>query len=363
MRLLVVGAGAVGSWIGGHAAAGGVEVTLVSRGEHGRAAAERGLRLEGPKRVTLVKPAVVSSVAGARGPFDVVVVAVKSYDTDAVAAELAASSAVAPRSMSPTRVVSLQNGVGNEGRLASAVPGAVAVAGTITTAVRIEAPAIVASNGKGGVGLAPTGRVGPVDDLVALLTAGGLEARAYGRGSAMKWSKLLLNILGSATTALLRWPPVKVFSDRRLFEVERRSWLEAYRVMSALGLSPVALPGYPVPMYAAAVRFMPPGLLFKLLGGKLARGRGDRMPGVAADLMAGKTRTEIDVLGGAVVAAGRRVGVPTPVNDVLVGLVRDVAAGRIASEDLADRPEALVALAMGRRSDVNDSRAAGRAAA
>jgi 2-dehydropantoate 2-reductase len=149
-------------------------------------------------------------------------------------------------------------------------------------------------------------------------------------------------MLGGATGALLAWPPARVFADRRLFGVELASWREAVAVMRALGHRPVALPGYPVDRFAALAR-LPEGLLFRVAAGRLGAARGDRLPGPAADLAAGRPDTEIRQLHGAVAAAGTGAGVPTPVCAALASLVAEVASGRRERSSFAGRPEALLA--------------------
>jgi len=345
MRVLVAGAGAVGSWLGGALLAGGAEVTLVARGEHGTAVADAGLTLRGARgaRIVHVHPARVEQVAEAVafGTFDLALVAVKSYATEGLAAELAAAGIA-------RAVASFQNGVGNEALLAAALPGIPIIPATLTTAVGLTQPGVVEGAAKGGVGLGrAAGAEALIAELATRLAAGGLTVRVYPDAVAMKWSKLLLNLLGSATAAILDWPPARVFEDRRLFALERRAWIEALDVMRALGIRPVELPGYPVPRYARLVRHLPAALLYATARRPLAGGRGARLPGVAADLRAGRRQSEIEVLGGAVARAGVMVGVPTPVNRVLADLVVELAAGRRARADFAGRPEALLALLAG----------------
>jgi hypothetical protein len=75
------------------------------------------------------------------------------------------------------------------------------------------------------------------------LTSGGLRARRLEDAASMRWSKLLANLLGNATSAILDMDPGDVYRDRGLFDVERRQLREALAVMRALGLRPLALPG------------------------------------------------------------------------------------------------------------------------
>lgn len=335
MKVLVVGAGAVGSWLGGHLARGGVAVTLVARGPRGAALARDGLRLRLPDREVVVPTAVAGNVAAAGNgdAFDWALVCVKSYHTATVAAELAAARGI-------RRVACFQNGVGNEALLGQSLPRTAVVPATLTTGVWLDAAEVVQGSDKGGAGL-PVGT--DADDLAAALTAGDLRVERYPDAAAMKWSKLLLNQLGSATSALLDWPPARVFSDRRLFHVERAAWREAAAVMNCLGHRPVALPGYRVDLFARAVDWLPETLLFRLAAGRLAGGRGERRPGLATDLAAGRSDSEVTVLHGAVAAAGARVGVATPTCAALVRLVTDVAVGRLPRAEFVDRPEALLA--------------------
>lgn len=357
MKALVAGAGAVGSWVGGALGATGVDVTLVARGTHGAAMTDAGLTLRGVggRWAVHTRPRVVARVADAApaAPFDIVLVAVKSYDTAAVAAELAEADV--------TRcVVSLQNGVGNEAVLADHIPGCAVAPATLTTGVSIPTPGVVEGSRKGGVGVAPaappagTPAVPPLDasaephaailaELVARLLDAGIDARLYPDGAALKWSKLLLNMLGNATCAILAWPPDRAFNDPRVFAIEHAAWREALAVMRAHGIPPIALPGYPVATYARFGGALPTRWLYMLAHRSLARARGGRLPGVAADLAAGRIRSEVEVLNGAVALAGARACIATPVNQVLRDLVFDLAAGRQPRHAFADQPAALCA--------------------
>src|SRR6185503_1276416 len=113
MRVLVVGAGAVGGYFGVLLARGGHEVAFVARGANLAALRAQGLRVEhGGETWQLAAPVAVEDPAEAP-PAELVLVCVKSYDTAATAKALA--SAVRPE----TIVLSLQNGVENEDVLAS----------------------------------------------------------------------------------------------------------------------------------------------------------------------------------------------------------------------------------------------------
>jgi 2-dehydropantoate 2-reductase len=104
MRLVVFGAGAVGSLFGAHLARAGHDVLLVGRKEHVKAIERDGLRVEGITNMT-VRPRVAETLRpGERATM--VILTVKSYDTQAAAKAIA-------QSMSPRPILSLQNGLGN----------------------------------------------------------------------------------------------------------------------------------------------------------------------------------------------------------------------------------------------------------
>lgn len=339
MRVLVIGAGAVGGLLGAVLSLGGAEVSWLVRGERGRRLAAEGLGLTWGAEARLLQPRLAFSPAeaAAGGPFDACLMAVRGMDAAAAAEAVAGLPA-------PGCLVVMLNGVGHEARLREMLPGRRVLAACLTTACWETAPGRIQAGTKGGVGLeCPPDLAGWGKDLAGAFAAGGLEARCYHDGDRLKWSKLLLNLLGSATTAILGWPPARVFGHRPLFDLELAAWREALRVMAALGHRPLPLPGYPVPRYAALVRHLPAALLFPFMGPKLVGGRGDRLPGPAADLARGRERTECEWLGGAVARAGAAAGRPAPVNAALSGLVADLAAGRRRRADFLDRPQELLA--------------------
>ena len=194
-----------------------------------------------------------------------------------------------------------------------------------------------------GVALAPLGNGGAPADFARALLQAGFRVQTFPEYRAMKWSKLLLNILGNATSAILDVPPSEIARSPRLFALERDAFREAVRVMQGLSLQPVALPGYPVP---ALVRVMgaPAWIARRIVGPKIGGGRGAKMPSLWEDLDRGRERSEVEVLNGAVAREGAALGIPTPVNALLTEVLMALAAGRRDREAFRRKPEALVAL-------------------
>ena len=319
MRVLVIGAGAVGTLLGWALATGGAEVTVLRRRRADlRAGSE--LALTDPRGVRRsVRAAVATDPADLAGAPDLVLCAVKQFDLPGALAALAGWPQAA--------LLTVQNGVGAEAAALAARPSAPLVAGSVTASVAREPDGTVRWLRRGGIGLAAVaGDAVPVrDELVTTFRAAGLAARVYPDWAAMKWSKLVANLVGNATGAILDLEPAAIYADPALVAVERDQLREALAVMRGQGLRPVALPGVPVPLLALSTR-LPAVLVRPMLARAVRSARGGKSPSLRLHLASGAAEpTEVDQLNGAVVAAGKRLGVPTPVNAALMAAVRDVS--------------------------------------
>ncbi len=339
MHFVIIGTGAIGSYIGGSLAAAGHAVTFLAR--PGKAAASHGrvLRLTpGPGEAAVsILAAVTNSPAEALAgpPVDALILAVKAYDTAQALAGLRAVTAT------PPPCLCLQNGVEAEAEVARVFGPGVAVAGTVTTAVSVRAVSEIVVEKRRGVGVALGHPISAA--LVAALSAAGLRGRGYAAAGPMKWSKLLTNLLGNATSAILDLPVAAILADPRLFALEAAAVREAVAVMRAYGYGVVDLPGVPVRLLAAAVR-LPAGLARPLLARAVGGGRGGKMPSLHIDLHAGKPQTEARWLYGAVARHGAERGVPTPINQILTDTLEGLTSGALDKAMFRQRPEALLAL-------------------
>jgi 2-dehydropantoate 2-reductase len=326
VKVLVVGAGAIGSYVGGKLADQHA-VTLLGRRPLVEAVRARGLEIVEPGTThTARHVAVVDSIEQACRTcphFDLALFCVKTYDTDA------AIDLMRPYADRIDRFLSLQNGVSSEELLAQAFGCERIIAGTVLNPISTAAPGVIRlEKRQGGIGLAPLG-ANKLEPVVTTFKAAGLPARTYADYRALKWSKLLLNLLGNATSAILDMNTLAAFADRRVFTIEVMALREAVAVMRARHIRPIALPGYPVPLLVLAVRYLPIAWLQPIMRPLAKSGRGDKLPSLLVDLSQGKSKSEIDELNGVVARAGRAVGVPTPVNATLTRLVRDLVGGRV----------------------------------
>lgn len=344
-----MGAGAIGSLVGGYLAASGHDVTLVGRRDYVNAVRERGLVVKQQEQGNslITHPQAITGVGEIEErSFDVVLITTKAYDTATAAQQV---RTILTRS---TVVLLLQNGVGGE-EIALNVLGHVPfLSAVVTLAVAVDAPGCVSLvTQKGGLTFAPVHGEVPVVKIAKTFAATGFRTAICKDYREVKWSKLLLNLLANAIPAILDMKPEEVYADPRLFALERAALREALAVMAALRLRPVDLVGYPVRLFAYAMRHFPQPVLHTTLRYIIAGGRGGKAPSLHLDLVRGKAESEVDFLNGAVVRAGVEVGIPTPVNQLLYSTLRNIVQQELPWQTFRRRPEALLALFEQRSSD------------
>jgi 2-dehydropantoate 2-reductase len=309
VKVYIVGQGAVGTYLGELLRPIGVDVAYAPRA---------------PGEVT---------------PFDadVAIVATKAYDTDGAIATLRKAIAYPQKCV----FVSPQNGVGNEEKLAEAFGAENVVAAALTVPVDRDRDGHATAAHEGGLAFAPVGHAA-FNWLVATFASTGLNVKVVSDYRAMKWSKLALNVVANASCAILNVLPNRLVHFERIFALEIRMIREVHAVMNAMGLVPIDLPRYPVKALFG-VAALPSAVARRMLAGRVAGGRGTKAPSLLRDLRAGKPQTEVDMLNGAVVAAGRAHEVPTPVNAIYTRVLDDIANMPQLWSKYRERPEALVA--------------------
>jgi 2-dehydropantoate 2-reductase len=343
--VLIFGAGAIGTYVGGSLALAGHPVTFIEQPAVVEELRKRGLRLDvtADRRRHLgglltVDPAAFNCAptveqALAFGPFAVAIFAMKSFDTASALETLQPCAARIPP------ILCLQNGVDNEPAIVAVLGAERVIAGTVTCSIGRRSAGDVILEKARGIGIA-AGH--PLSEQLAFwLDAAELHARLYPRAADMKWSKVIMNLPGSATSAILDMTIAEVYSHPGLYELERSASLEALAVMTAQGIRPVDLPGTPVRALAIAPQ-LPASLARPLLKRAVGGGRGGKMPSFHIDLHAGRKQSEVEFLHGAVVRYGEKFGVPTPVNRVLVETLLALVRSEIPIAEYAHRPEKLI---------------------
>ncbi|MFC7234792.1 ketopantoate reductase family protein [Halosegnis marinus] len=291
MHVVVLGAGSLGSLVGGLLARAH-EVTLVGREPHVSRVREGGLELTGAYDERVRPDARTDPPASA----DLAVVTTKAFDTDA------AAEALAPVALDAC--LSLQNGMGNETTLAADLDCPV-LAGTCTYGARLTEPGVVACTGVGEVvlGARGGGASEAADRVGTAFDAAGLHTTVAEDMPLRLWEKLAVNAGINATTALARVENGALL-DGPAGGVARDAARETARVARADGLD------LDDETAVAAVE-------------RVAEATAANRSSMLQDVEAGR-RTEVDAISGFV--AG--YGVETPVNATTARLVRAWEAAR-----------------------------------
>lgn len=338
LKILSIGAGAIGTYIGGSLALAGHQVAFVERAQHVEDLRAGALRLTiAGETYEVPQPMVFASLEEALSveKYDVLLFALKSYDTEGMLATMAPFKAQMPA------VLCLQNGVENEAKIAAAIGEEKVIYGTVTSAVgRLGLGEIVLERLR-GMGVAAGHPLS--ERLVAALDGAGLNARLYPHALGMKWSKMLTNLLANASSAILDMTPAEIYRHRGTCRMEISQLREALAILRAEKIPVTNLPGTPVKALAWGFRWLPAFLMRPLLVKLIGEGRGEKMPSFHIDLHAGRGKSEVDYLNGAVSRAGQGLGIRTPVNDVLTQILLGLTEGRLDQAAYAKQPDVLVA--------------------
>src|SRR5918994_4970145 len=138
MRIGVVGAGGTGGYFGGLLARAGQDVIFIARGANLQALRARGLTVESRLAGTFTLPMEVTDNPSDVGPVDMVLFCIKTYDVDA------AAESIRPLIHPDTMLLSLQNGIGNEERIAQAAGHDWGIGAGSYVVSTIKAPGVVA---------------------------------------------------------------------------------------------------------------------------------------------------------------------------------------------------------------------------
>ncbi|MCC5963619.1 MAG: 2-dehydropantoate 2-reductase [Rhodobacteraceae bacterium] len=302
MRVALVGPGGVGAGFGAYLAEAGHEVVALARGRHLEAIRAEGLIVRRPGGELRV-PVRASDRAADLGTVDLVLFAVKLWDTEAAARQMA------PMLGAQTMVLVLQNGVDALDLLAPILGRDRLLGGVAQISAVIAAPGVVAHRSPFAriiAGEPAGGHSDRVTGLVDRLSDAGIEAQASPQIAVDLWAKFVFIVGLSGATSLFRAPIGPIRETERTAAFLCSLVTEAVAVGRAEG---VALPDDQVERTMAFVAGLP----------------GAMTASMCEDLLAGH-RLELPWLAGRVVRSGSAHGIPTPANaTVELGLLLHTA--------------------------------------
>ena len=340
MKFAVLGAGAIGAYVGASLARGGADVTLIARNAHLRAMQRRGVRVLSPRGDFSAQPLATDDWAAVAGA-DVVFVGLKAYSLPDAAPRL--GELLAPGSA----VIWAQNGIpwwyfqalpaaaADVGLAAGAGLQSVDPGGRIARSIRpehnvgcvvycsteIESPGVIrhVEGTRFALGR-PDGAADPILDAIAAdFVAGGLKAPVETNLREQLWVKLLGNAALNPISALTRATLGDMMNDPRCEAAVRAIMEECQAIANRLGIElPISID--------------------KRIDG--ARRVGDHKTSMLQDLEAGRP-LELDAVTGAVVELGRILGIPTPATEHVYGMTR-LLDESLRAQALAEREAAKV---------------------
>jgi 2-dehydropantoate 2-reductase len=304
MRIAVVGAGGTGGYFGGLLARAGQDVTFIARGAHLEALRARGLQVESKLAGTFTVPVQATDTPSEVAPVELILFCVKTYDTDT------AAESIRPLIGPDTMLLSLQNGIDNEERIARAAGHTSRLGAVAYVVSAIEAQGVVAQTagpGKIILGELLGGVSGRTERLRDVLQRAGITAEGHPHIRVVLWQKFLFICAFSGVTAVTRLPIGTILADSVTSALFRGKVEEVEAVARANGID---LPTDCVEQALATAAAVEPW------------GHGS----LYHDLAVGR-RLELESLNGEVVRRGREHGIETPLNFAIYAALRPYVDG------------------------------------
>jgi 2-dehydropantoate 2-reductase len=305
MRIAVMGTGGVGGYFGGRLAAAGQEVAFIARGAHLEAIQRDGLKITSALGDAIIAPVQATDDPASVGPVDLVIVAVKLYDTEA------AAEAIRPLIGPGTGVATFQNGIAGPEVLAGRLGAEHVLGGVAKIAAVIAEPGVIRHTGTmaelvfGELDGSASARLAA---LAAALEAAGVRHTVSDDIRCDIWDKMVFLSTFAGLTSLIRLPIGPIRSDPETRRLLREGLAEALAVARAADAG------------------LPEDMVDRQLG------HIDRLPfemksSMLQDLEAGK-RLELAWLSGTLARMGRDLGVATPVHALIVTALKLHAEGQ-----------------------------------
>ncbi|MBW1945981.1 MAG: ketopantoate reductase family protein [Deltaproteobacteria bacterium] len=310
-KIVIMGAGAVGSLFGGLLAQAGKDVTLIGSAEHVKAIQQDGLHLDGVLgEMTIRLPAAEQLTFKP----DIVLLAVKSPDVVAACRHMAPYLADVP-------ILTLQNGVTSDRMAGNIVGEHQVIGGIVLFNARFFKPGHVTYLKRGafviGEAFQENGaRARDIRDMLNQATPTTLCSNMQGAC----WTKLLLNLYSNSLEAMTGERLQVCLNHPGMGRVGILILKEALRVMEHAKIKLASLPGIPISMLKLIIKSPRPvaSRIFRVITNEA-----DTFTSTLQSLLRGRP-SEIGFLNGEIVKLGQRIHVATPYNSKVVDLIREI---------------------------------------
>jgi 2-dehydropantoate 2-reductase len=316
MKIVILGAGALGSLLGAHLAKSGEDVTLIAREARAKAIQEHGVRVTGLADFTVSVP--VTARPRELHHADALLVTVKTYDMETALDSVA--------HLQVGSVLSVQNGLVKDEQLARRFgwEQTLGAAAHISAELLPTGTVRFTANEWLSVGELPEGRSARVEALVSALGRSGIRAEASGQIASVEWTKYVVNISWMALSALSRMETYRIFKHPDLAWMAAKLTREVAHLPVRLGI-PLLDKGAFSAKTLSEAPFDEAAENFRQVGAQMeAQGATAHKVSILQDLERGR-RLEYDAMFGFAVRKGAELGVSLPTVEVCYRLIKGVA--------------------------------------
>ena len=313
-RIAVIGAGAIGCTIGALLSRAGQDVTLIGRQEQVAAIRKHGLHIDGALGRFTVQVPVAEKLDFHP---DLVLLAVKTQD-------VVTAVQVSLPLLTDTPLVTLQNGLRSDDLVAGVLPHHQIVSAVVSIIATYLTPGTVTIISPGSLVIGhPFAATEPLLPMVAEILNHAIPTQISANIRGAHWLKLLVNV-NNALPAITNRTVQEVYADPYLSQLMIRLLREGLAVVQRAGIKLESLPDVSVALIRLLGR-LPVKLAARLTAAKVRR-TVSTLPVLGSTLQSLRRHrsTEIDYLNGEIVRLGTEVGVPTPLNAMVVEMVHRV---------------------------------------
>lgn len=327
LKIGIVGAGAIGCYVGGRLASAGVDVALFGRASFAAEIEQHGLTtidIDGRRAVVAKNKAAYGTEPAVLADCTVLICCVKSMHTADVARQI---RSIVSRNAC---VLSLQNGVSNVEVLRANLDVRATLGGIVGFNVRPLGQGVFQQATSGAIVVEDAGDAA-IAALARLLTQVGFDVQLTKAIKPLQWAKLMMN-LNNAVSALSGAPTREILASRDYRRILAALIAEALAVLRKAGIRPTRLGSLPTQWFPFVLRL--PSALFQAVARAQLKVDPQARSSMWEDLARGRP-TEVDYLNGEIVRLGQQVGADAPLNRRIVELVHAAEARKAGSPGMS----------------------------